>query len=230
MYVVAKHPLASILTTCTDQTIVRGGSNLWIESFSNYFIVDRLDPVQMPAEWMRSSEDKHTVHLLSYPFLFPPPILVNYFRAINHAAMSKAYEGSLLSNRLLVAMTRTHLDTALGPVRHRDRLNEELNHFFVIEVSRENILTDAFNQLWRRQKRHIMKPLKVRIGAQEGEEGVDHGGVQQEFFRLAIGEAFKPEYGNPLNSLCLGAHLTDFARNVRHRRAVTYGMVPTTLA
>ena len=178
---------------------------LRIHEFNVHFIVDRLDPVQMPAEWIELSEDQNSVHLMSYAFLFPLPVLVNYFRAINHAVMSKAYEGSLLSGRLLAEMSRTNNDAGLGAVRGRERLSEELNSFLVLEVSREHLLTDAFNQLWRRPRRQILKPLKVRIGAQEGEEGVDHGGVQQEFFRLAIGEAFKPEYGahhNALRSRC----------------------------
>lgn len=40
-----------------------------------------------------------------------------------------------------------------------------------------------------------MRPLKVQLGLNEGEEGIDHGGVQQEFFRVAIAEALNPDYG-----------------------------------
>ena len=190
----------------TDRDAVR--REICKECFANFFLVDRLDVVKMPAEWVTLPEEQDSVHLLSYPFLFSSPTLVNYFRAINHAAMSKAYERSLLSGRLLSLMTWTDRETGLGAIRHRDQLNEDLSHFFVLEVSRENILTDAFNQLWRRHRREVLKPLKVRIGAQEGEEGVDHGGVQQEFFRLAIGEAFKPEYGNLLLFIRFRTQLT----------------------
>ena len=45
-----------------------------------------------------------------------------------------------------------------------------------------------------------MRPLKVRMGMDEGEEGVDHGGVQQEFFRIAFGQALNPDYGLSPNS------------------------------
>jgi len=183
------------LITPTDQDSVRIRLDMCKEAFVNWYFVDRLDVVEMPTEWVKSREDKHSVHLLSYPFLFPDSMLVQYFRAINYEAMSKAYEGSLLSGRLLLLMTWTNHETGLGAIRRRDKLNKELNNFFVLEISRENILTDAFNQLWRRHRSEVLKPLKVRIGAQEGEEGVDHGGVQQEFFRLAIAEAFKPDYG-----------------------------------
>ncbi|KAL8940764.1 MAG: hypothetical protein Q9216_002644 [Gyalolechia sp. 2 TL-2023] len=33
------------------------------------------------------------------------------------------------------------------------------------------------------------------MGMDEGEEGVDHGGVQQEFFRIAISKVMNPDYG-----------------------------------
>jgi hypothetical protein len=40
-----------------------------------------------------------------------------------------------------------------------------------------------------------MRPLKIRLGEEGGEEGMDSGGVQQEYFRLAIAEALDPDYG-----------------------------------
>ena len=159
------------------------------------FLVERLNILEMPAEWIRASVGEKSVHILSYPFLFPPHALAHYFRAINHAAMFEAYESTLLSSRVLSLMNYRDRSTQIGTQRLVDGVDIATNRFFVLEISRENILTDALDQLWRRQRREIMKPLKVRLGAHEGEEGVDHGGVQQEFFRLAIAEAFRPEYG-----------------------------------
>ena len=80
------------------------------------------------------------------------------------------------------------------------RLQKAVSHYLVLEVRRDNLLVDALNQLWRRERRELMRPLKVRMGMDEGEEGVDHGGVQQEFFRMAMSEAFSPEYGTSLSS------------------------------
>lgn len=53
-------------------------------------IADRLNMVEMPAEWLSFRADNKTVHLLSYPFLFEPHVLVTCFRAINYSRMSKA--------------------------------------------------------------------------------------------------------------------------------------------
>ena len=76
-----------------------------------------------------------------------------------------------------------------------DRLQVSTTQFLVLEIRRDNILRDALNQLWRRQKRELVRPLKVRMGMDEGEEGFDLGGVQQEFFRLAIADALDPIHG-----------------------------------
>jgi len=64
-----------------------------------------------------------------------------------------------------------------------------------LDVSRENPLKDTLDQLWGQEKRMLLKPLKVKMGHEEGEVGQDHGGVTYEFFRVVLGEAFQPENG-----------------------------------
>lgn len=81
-----------------------------------------------------------------------------------------------------------------------ERLARAIHHVYPNAYPRKEMLiphlrADAMDQIWRRERREMLKPLRVRIGAQEGEEGEDHGGVQQEFFRIAIGEAMKADYG-----------------------------------
>ena len=82
-----------------------------------------------------------------------------------------------------------------GEIRLFDRLRSSTSRYLILDVRRKYILEDAMNQLWRREPGELMKPLKVRMGVAEGEEGVDLGGIQQEFFRLAIAEALSPKYG-----------------------------------
>ena len=151
--------------------------------------------METAKQWIADPVDRSSVHLFSYSFLFPPTYLLAYFRAANHAAMFKAYESSFLFNRVFTEMTFTASLSGPGAIQNRERLDKTLKSFFVLEVSRSNILTDALNQIWRRERREMLKPLRVRIGAQEGEEGEDHGGVQQEFIRIAIGEAMRADYG-----------------------------------
>lgn len=79
-----------------------------------------------------------------------------------------------------------------------NRMQTGMACFMVLEISRQNVLEDTFNAIWRREEREIMRPLKIRLGEEGGEEGMDSGGVQQEFFRLAIAEALDPNYGRLL--------------------------------
>lgn len=200
-YVKAHHILFSLAAddSFTDQL----SASLEIDpaAFYNLSLSERLEIMDMPAEWVTSQQDRNTVHVMSYPFLFIPATLVSFYRAINHAAMFKAFEGSMVAAKLETQMTFVDSNTGRGDLRLHDRLRTATSSYLVLVVRREDVLTDALNQLWRRERRELMRPLKVRMGMNEGEEGVDHGGVQQEFFRVALSESMRPDYGIPSSSI-----------------------------
>ena len=142
--------------------------------------------------------DPNVLHLLSFPFLFDPDILVQCFRAINFMSMAKAFENSeymsQLTNRfpfILKSIHRIYLNNRLKPLYDR---------FITLNVRRGHLLEDTFNQLWRREKRELLRPLKVIMGSGYGEEGLDQGGVSFEYFRLAINEALNPDVGLYISS------------------------------
>lgn len=110
--------------------------------------------------------------------------------------MAKAFERSIATGRLLATLKFRDFETGRGEPQVPDTLRQSMNTFLVLEIRRKSVLTDALNQLWRRERDDLVKPLKVRMGMDEGEEGIDHGGVQQEFFRVAIREALQVDYGN----------------------------------
>lgn len=164
------------------------------EDFHTPLLAERLDPLEIPAAWVGSLSNNRTMHLLSYSFLFPPSFLVICFRALNYSAMSKYYEAAMTT-------TRHVTQTAFGSISITNdaallaRMKVSMSTYLVLVVRRDSVLTDALNQLWRREKRELMRPLKVQMGMDEGEEGLDHGGVQQEFFRVLMAEALDPSYG-----------------------------------
>ena len=160
--------------------------------FSMPFLADRLDPMEVSVEWALWQPSKGTTHLLCFPFLFEPATLVTYFRAINYDSMVKKFEDAFATAQLIARMVHVAGDRQL---QFHNKLKIATSNYLVLEIRRGNILKDAMDQLWKRQKRELLRPLKVRMGMDEGEEGVDHGGVQQEFFRLAFSEALNPDYG-----------------------------------
>lgn len=165
------------------------------EDFHTPFLSERLDPLEMPVEWLSILPNNRTMHLLSYPFLFTPSALVIYFRALNFSTMSKSYENAMTVSRHVTQTAFSSMIPIEDDVSLLARLKTSISTYLVLIIRRDNVLTDALNQLWRREKRELMRPLKVQMGMDEGEEGIDHGGVQQEFFRVALAEALSPSFG-----------------------------------
>ena len=165
--------------------------------FRTEYFAERLDPVDMPIEWLSFEPNKRTFHLLDHPFLFNPATLVTYFRAINYSRMNRAYEEAKAKSGLVFSTISEHNLMVDKYRRERlyDRLQISLTRFNVLDVGRADVLKDTFNAIWRREEREMLRPLKVRLGQEDGDEGMDSGGVQQEFFRLAIAEALNPDYG-----------------------------------
>ncbi|KAI1310612.1 hypothetical protein F5Y03DRAFT_344970 [Xylaria venustula] len=190
-------PLGGALTLIAAMYRKRQALLLGEAHFRFEFFGDRLDPVDMPVSWLSFTSTRQKVHLLDYPFIFKSASLVTYFRAINFSIMSHSYEEAT-SLQLRIRMitepgslvTDAHQRNAL-----EDLLKTPASKFLILNIRRDDILTDAFDQLWRREERELMRPLKIHLGEDSGEEGYDYGGVQQEFFRLAIAEALHPNYG-----------------------------------
>ncbi|KAH6685106.1 ubiquitin-protein ligase E3A [Plectosphaerella plurivora] len=161
------------------------------------YFADRLDSINMPVAWLAHASSKHKKHLLDFPFIFNSATLVSYFRSINFLRMSRAYEeSSSLQTRMKAIVTPGGLITdAHHRIVLQDLLKTASSKFLILEISRKHVVRDAFDQLWRRQKRELLRPLKVHLGEDDGEEGFDSGGVQQEFFRLAISECLNPDFG-----------------------------------
>ncbi|KAI4191403.1 MAG: hypothetical protein LQ348_003526 [Seirophora lacunosa] len=155
----------------------------------------RFDWLKFSTDWLSRPRIANPQHLLNYPFVFHVTTQIAYFRALNYAKMFQAYDETNMAARMLSQMSFPDALTGRGEMRVREKLGNLLTGYFVMEIRREHILQDAIEQLWRRDEREVRKPLKVRMGMDEGEEGVDHGGVQQEFFRLAIAEVMNPDYG-----------------------------------
>lgn len=173
----------------------RKALNLDTGLFHMPFVADTFDEMSMPSEWLSFRADTRQMHLLSFSFLFEPATLVRYFRAINIDVMRKSHENATL----VFSDTRQYMWAPAIPIyggkEILSHLRPHMAKYFVLTIRRDDVLNDAINQIWRRQRRELMRPLRVRLGKDEGEDGLDHGGVQQEFFRVVFAEAFRPDYG-----------------------------------
>eukprot|EP00927_Polykrikos_kofoidii_P061396 TRINITY_DN56231_c0_g1_i1.p1 TRINITY_DN56231_c0_g1~~TRINITY_DN56231_c0_g1_i1.p1 ORF type:complete len:782 (-),score=165.34 TRINITY_DN56231_c0_g1_i1:203-2548(-) len=66
------------------------------------------------------------------------------------------------------------------------------NPFLILKVRRAHVVEDALQQLAANEQQQFKKPLKVIF---DGEEGVDEGGVQKEFFQLLVEELYNEDFG-----------------------------------
>ena len=74
--------------------------------------------------------------------------------------------------------------------------------YLVLRINRHSVLADANDQIWHRTRGELNKPLRIRMGMDEGEIGHDLGGVQIEFFKLVCSEALDPSYCK-VSRLCI---------------------------
>ncbi|KAA8909673.1 hypothetical protein FN846DRAFT_941797 [Sphaerosporella brunnea] len=166
---------------------------LFQELFETKSIGERISPYIWPVDWYNGVTplpSPSDIHLLNHPYLFPVSYRVTYLRAINLDTMKKAYENAIANIRMAAQMGEL---TKAGFQFLSSRIDVATSIYFVLGIRRSNLLEDALNQLLHREHRELLRPLKIKF--QEGEEGVDQGGVQQEFFSLLIQDILKPEYG-----------------------------------
>ncbi|CAK7200799.1 hypothetical protein SEUCBS139899_003498 [Sporothrix eucalyptigena] len=165
--------------------------------FRSEYFAERLDEVEMPVAWLSFNSTSKQRHLLDFPFIFSPTSLVSYFRSINFSRMNRSFEeSSSLQSRMNAIISPGSL--IINPHHKKvlqDLLKMASTKYLVLDIDRDSILQDAFDQLWRREQRELLRPLKVRLGEGMGEEGIDSGGVQHEFFRLALTKALDTNYG-----------------------------------
>jgi len=70
--------------------------------------------------------------------------------------------------------------------------NNAAAFYFMLRVSREDLLRDTFQQMYNARPVDLRRPLRVEF---TGEEAIDEGGVMREFFRLLSLELFSPGAG-----------------------------------
>jgi hypothetical protein len=157
------------------------------------FFNERLDTVEDPLKFLSWEEQPNSIHILQFPMLFPVEYLVRYFRTINFTNMMAQYDQTTRTHQMQRSLEVFLREPHVWLIKSRMKVT--LSDYLILNVSREDPLKDTLDQLWGLEKRMLLKPLKVKMGQHEGEFGADHGGVTYEFFRVVLGEAFKPDYG-----------------------------------
>ena len=99
-----------------------------------------------------------------YPFVLDPPTKTAYLR-IEHFSWQRA-----------------HIYNAM---------QSEQQPYVTLRVDRQRLVDSTVNELNRFTAQELQRPLRVEF---IGEEGIDQGGVSQEFFRLVVSAMMSPQY------------------------------------
>ncbi|KAK7526361.1 uncharacterized protein IWZ02DRAFT_217709 [Phyllosticta citriasiana] len=153
-----------------------------------------LDLVEVIASYCDRRDDPNVRHILEYTFFFPDDTLLTCFRALNFITMSRHFT-TAGNNYHIQERFRRHFLNSNWQRYLDEHYAVASSRYLTLDVRRSHVLEDTLNQLWGLERRQLMLPLKVRMGKDEGEQGVDQGGVAQEFFRVALAEAFNPDNG-----------------------------------
>jgi hypothetical protein len=182
------------MPSLSDITIAPGKSRLFGRDGARVIALDKLD-TKVLSSYTDYIPNVNTKHILEFEHLFTNSI-TTYFRALNHTSMFDSYRAAGSSQRVLHFMHGFVLPTLAAYVGRR--LPAANNKCLVLELRREHMLEDAFDQLRGRERRELPRPLKIKM---KGEDGVDQGGVAQEFFRLAFKDVFDEDFGGSNNSI-----------------------------
>eukprot|EP01138_Halocafeteria_seosinensis_P016429 gb/GECG01016760.1/.p1 GENE.gb/GECG01016760.1/~~gb/GECG01016760.1/.p1 ORF type:complete len:1660 (+),score=233.46 gb/GECG01016760.1/:1-4980(+) len=154
------------------------GAKVWgkisYEEFHNYDISNIPDAlIRRDYERWRFSGYKRTVEnisLCAYPFLLNGDAK----RRVLHLEARLA-----MSSEMRNAFARSLFLGAESP-------------FFVVNIRRSHLMEDSLNQIASVPSPMLKKPLKIVF---RGEEGVDAGGVQKEWFQLLVRDLFDINFG-----------------------------------
>jgi ubiquitin-protein ligase E3 A len=125
----------------------------------------------------------------NYPFLFDPLSKSRFLHIHAMFQMSKEYEQAHVNQALLMKAQQI----LVRENAESQKLKAAIDPFLLLEVRRECLIDDVCNALGQKIS-ELKKPLKVRfIGS--GEQGMDQGGVQKEFFQISIEKMLDPMYG-----------------------------------
>eukprot|EP00037_Helgoeca_nana_P027065 m.307874 g.307874 ORF g.307874 m.307874 type:complete len:815 (-) comp27396_c0_seq1:2679-5123(-) len=171
-------------------------------SFSNSLLLNQADLKNEYQVWKREgfgsghslSDRPETFTILQYPCLLDPNGKARVLRIDAVLQMSQMIQDAVVhqawvaQTRRLTSSRNDDADSAV-PMAVRDATNP----YLVLEIRRGYLIEDTLRQITL-QLKGLKKPLKIKyVGS--GEEGLDLGGVQKEFFQLIMSQIFDPMRG-----------------------------------
>ena len=119
----------------------------------------------------RGSDVSASFYIMNYPFMFDAEAKETILRADQAVSQQQAYHTAMI---------------------HMFLSGQSQLPYFMLLVSRKNIVQETITQLQMAHTSDLKKPLRVTF---QDEEAEDAGGVTKEFFMLLMEEILNPDYG-----------------------------------
>ncbi|XP_044727132.1 probable E3 ubiquitin-protein ligase HERC4 isoform X2 [Chrysoperla carnea] len=148
--------------------------------YTIFHLPEIADFVDVRVDYLNWLADTHNqnLYLCNYPFLFDAQAKTQLLQTDQSLQMQSAMNE---------AATRAFTTMLFAP-----QYMGNITQFLILNVSRENIVTDTLHELAKYDSHDLKKPLKVKF---HDEEALDAGGVRKEFFMLLLREILDPKYG-----------------------------------
>ncbi|KAJ1555372.1 hypothetical protein HK096_002642, partial [Nowakowskiella sp. JEL0078] len=129
----------------------------------------------------------------NFPFLFDPVSKTRILHIDAMVQMSAEFEEAFVHQAFVIHAQR-FLQDSPSATQLEQGMRTATNPYLVLSIRRLRLVQDTLEQLSRVPSKELKKPLKVRFVA-GGEEGMDQGGVQKEFFQVLMNLLLDPGYG-----------------------------------
>ncbi|KAI8071913.1 hypothetical protein BDF21DRAFT_344302 [Thamnidium elegans] len=138
-------------------------------------------------------ENEYQFSWFSYPFLLSPSIKRKIVLIDAMSQMSLEYEDACVNHTLVVHAQKLLSEAPRMLKNLETNLRSATCPYLLLEIRREYFISDTFSQMSRKWC-DLKKPLKVKF-IEGGEEGMDQGGVQKEFFGVLFEKLVSSEVG-----------------------------------
>ncbi|KAI7897747.1 uncharacterized protein BX663DRAFT_490671 [Cokeromyces recurvatus] len=138
-------------------------------------------------------ENEYQFSWFSYPFLLPPSIKRKIVLMDAMSQMSLEYEDACVNHTLVVHAQKLLSEAPRMLKTLETNLQSATCPYLYLEIRRDHFISDTWTEVSRKWS-DLKKPLKVKF-VDGGEEGVDQGGVQKEFFGVLFEKLVSDEWG-----------------------------------
>jgi len=153
----------------------------------------KIDFKQEYTYWkhLMKTKERKEQSILNYPFLLDPAVKVQVIHIDALTKMREEYQDAIVHQARVQQVQKSWNDfNDSSPLSTEVR--SAMCPYLLLEIRRDHFIEDTLKQL-QEKSGDLKKPLKIKYTA-GGEQGLDMGGLQKEFFQVVVETMFDANY------------------------------------